>query len=359
MFNKRKSLLLGILAAATATGLALGVNGVVDAYVGEPVEVSAAGVPDNLSLVTDLKQTQPGDKFILGAFYNNNFYGFSDGTEKWGKASISDSDWKEFEILDNGDNTFKATVSLDSSNYYLTIPTSNTWQLATSSTAANTTLKFGTSLSIDDSAQAITNVGTTSRHIRLNGTSGFRSYANTTGTIAGFYKISVDLPELDSLEISGEFKTEYAEGETLDLAGMVVTANFSEGEPVVLSNSDYSVNLDGAPLKTTDTEFVVSYTYNQKEVTVSYPITVAPRTLQSIAVTKNPTKTSYVVGQTLDTTGIVVAGSYDSGDPADLTAECTFSPTTLDAVGEQIITVTHTPSGKTASFNVTVVERKV
>ncbi len=42
MFNKRKSLLLGILAAATATGLALGVNGVVDAYVGEPVEVSAA-----------------------------------------------------------------------------------------------------------------------------------------------------------------------------------------------------------------------------------------------------------------------------------------------------------------------------
>ena len=41
MFNKRKSLLLGILAAATATGLALGVNGVVDAYVGEPVEVNA------------------------------------------------------------------------------------------------------------------------------------------------------------------------------------------------------------------------------------------------------------------------------------------------------------------------------
>ena len=41
MFNKRKSLLLGILAAATASGLALGVNGVVDAYVGEPVEVSA------------------------------------------------------------------------------------------------------------------------------------------------------------------------------------------------------------------------------------------------------------------------------------------------------------------------------
>ena len=46
MFTKRKSLLLGFLAAATATGLALGVNGVVDAYVGEPVEVSAAGAND-------------------------------------------------------------------------------------------------------------------------------------------------------------------------------------------------------------------------------------------------------------------------------------------------------------------------
>ena len=47
MFNKRKSLLLGILAAATATGLALGVNGVVDAYVGEPVEVNAVSEDTN------------------------------------------------------------------------------------------------------------------------------------------------------------------------------------------------------------------------------------------------------------------------------------------------------------------------
>ena len=42
MFTKRKSLLLGFLAAATATGFALGVNGVADAYVGEPVGVNAA-----------------------------------------------------------------------------------------------------------------------------------------------------------------------------------------------------------------------------------------------------------------------------------------------------------------------------
>ncbi|HIU45504.1 MAG TPA: hypothetical protein IAC52_04325, partial [Candidatus Enteromonas pullicola] len=145
MFTKRKSLLLGFLAAATATGLALGVNGVVDAYVGEPVEVSAAGVPDNLSVVTDLKQTQSGDKFILGALNGVNFYGFSSGTESWGKASTSDADWKEFEILNNGDNTFKATVSLDSTTYYLSVPTSNGWKLTTSSTDANTTLKFGTS----------------------------------------------------------------------------------------------------------------------------------------------------------------------------------------------------------------------
>ena len=47
MFNKRKSLLLGILAAATASGLALGVNGVVDAYVGEPVEVNAVSEDTN------------------------------------------------------------------------------------------------------------------------------------------------------------------------------------------------------------------------------------------------------------------------------------------------------------------------
>ena len=342
MFNKRKSLLLGILAAATATGLALGVNGVVDAYVGEPVEVNAVSEDtDSITFTFTDKASIQSEGWVS----NPSSLSWLKDTNNRG-ISLSKSDGaleytlnKEF-----GVSSVSVTASANAAGYTLYLKNGDTTYGSYSVTKDNN--KVYTFDNCDYRPGDM---------VSLSWTKGSKSIMFKEISFAKVY----ETPDVESLTISGDFKTEYSEGETLDLAGMVVTANFSEGEPVVLSSSDYSVNLDGVPLKTTDTEFVVSYTYNQKEVTVSYPITVAPRTLLSIAVTKNPTKTSYVAGQTLDTTGIVVTGTYDSGDPADLTSECTFSPTTLDVAGEQEITVTHTPSGKTASFNVTVAERKV
>jgi len=74
----------------------------------------------------------------------------------------------------------------------------------------------------------------------------------------------------------------------------------------------------------------------------------------SIEVTTNPTKTVYYQNDTLDTTGIVVTGTYSDASTGDVTSECTFSPTTLSTVGTQTITVTHTDSEKTCTFDVTV-----
>ncbi len=73
--------------------------------------------------------------------------------------------------------------------------------------------------------------------------------------------------------------------------------------------------------------------------------------VDSIEVTTMPTKTSYNVGDTLDTTGIVVTATADlmTGDVAEL---CEYSPTVLNTVGTQEITVSY--SGRTTSFNVTV-----
>lgn len=344
MFTKRKSLLLGFLAAATATGLALGVNDVVDAYVGEPVEVNAVS-EDSDSITFNFTNKAS----IQSEGWASNPSNLSWNADNNGRGiSLSKSDGaleytlnKEF-----GVSSVSVTASANDPGYVLQIKNGSTvYGQADIEKDNNVVYTFDNcNYQPGDTVTLSWTKGSKSRSIMFKEISFTKVY---------------ETPDVESLTISGDFKTEYAEGETLDLTGMVVTANFSEGEPAVLSSSDYSVNLDGVPLKTTDTEFVVSYTYNQKEVTVSYPITVAPRTLQSIAVTKNPTKTSYVIGQTLDTTGIVVTGTYDSGDPADLTSECTFSPTTLDVAGEQAITVTHTPSGKTASFNVTVAERKV
>ena len=189
----------------------------------------------------------------------------------------------------------------------------------------------------------------------------FRFFASSQQPIQLYKYVSgTTLPDFDRLELSGTFATDYFEGDSLNLDGMVVTAFYSDGSSKVLGTEEYTVSPSiGTPLKATDTSFTITYTYRDEQYTFSQTITVEPRVLESIAVTKKPTKVNYVVGQSLDTTGIVVTGTYEGGATADLTSDCTFSPTAFETAGEQVITVTHTPSGKTTSFNVTVVERKV
>ena len=73
--------------------------------------------------------------------------------------------------------------------------------------------------------------------------------------------------------------------------------------------------------------------------------------IDSLTVTNMPTTTSYMQGDTLDTTGLVVtavAGSLSG----NVTSDCTITPTTLNTAGTQAITVTY--EGATTTFNVTV-----
>ena len=88
-------------------------------------------------------------------------------------------------------------------------------------------------------------------------------------------------------------------------------------------------------------------------VTVDQAITVNAVDVTSIEVATMPTKTTYHQGDTLDTTGLVVNGHH-AGGTVDVTSGCTFSPTVLNTIGTQTITVTHTDSGETTSFDVTV-----
>jgi len=75
-------------------------------------------------------------------------------------------------------------------------------------------------------------------------------------------------------------------------------------------------------------------------------------TLSSIAVTAEPTKTDYVIGdEALDTTGMVVTAIYSDGTKKAVTG---YKVSDLDSAteGEKEITVTY--EGKTAKFTVTV-----
>lgn len=86
---------------------------------------------------------------------------------------------------------------------------------------------------------------------------------------------------------------------------------------------------------------------------------VTPKVIKKIVITTKPTKLEYVVDDKLDLTGLVVSAVYADGDTVALESGYTTSPaddSTLDTAGTVKVTVTHTESSKTASFNVTVTE---
>lgn len=77
------------------------------------------------------------------------------------------------------------------------------------------------------------------------------------------------------------------------------------------------------------------------------------RTLTSIAVTTQPTKTSYVPGESFDRTGMVVKANYSDGTSEEINTY-TVSEIDKDIIGEQTLTVSYL--GKTDTITIYVVE---
>lgn len=117
--------------------------------------------------------------------------------------------------------------------------------------------------------------------------------------------IPTPTPQMVSITVTPPTKTSYVEGEALDLAGMVVTGNLSNGETIVITE-DYSASpANGATLTTENNKVVVTYF----ELTDEFAITVeaAPViTPTKIEVTTKPTKLAYTDGEALDLSGMVV-----------------------------------------------------
>jgi predicted CoA-binding protein len=162
-------------------------------------------------------------------------------------------------------------------------------------------------------------------------------------------------------------KTTYTVGDTLDTAGMVVTATYSDGSTAAVTDWKTS-GFDSSRAAASQT-VTVSYTEGDVTKTATFPVTInaasgstpgggnggQTKTLESIAITTPPSKTAYTVGDTLDTAGMVVTATYSDGS----TAEVTGVPSGFDssaAAASQTVTVSYTEGGvtKTATFTVTI-----
>ena len=140
-------------------------------------------------------------------------------------------------------------------------------------------------------------------------------------------------------------KTVYKVGETLDTTGLslIYTDAYNMSSTVMEGFTCTPTVLDTIGTQT------VTVTYSG--VTTTFDVTVQPYD-QTLSATTLPDKTVYKVGETLDTTGLVLSYSDIYGVTSTVTAGFTCAPTTLDTIGTQTVTVTY--NGVTTTFDVTV-----
>lgn len=143
-------------------------------------------------------------------------------------------------------------------------------------------------------------------------------------------------------------KTIYNVGDTLNTANLVIRATYSDG-----STKDLTSGFTCSPTKlsTAGTQ-TITVSYGGKTTTFKVTVNNPVATLTGVSVKTLPSKTTYNVGEYLNTTGLVLKASYSDGSTKDITSGYTCSPSKLSTAGKQTITVTY--NGKTATFSVTV-----
>ena len=141
-------------------------------------------------------------------------------------------------------------------------------------------------------------------------------------------------------------KTSYFVGDTLNTSGLTLTATYNNGAKKTITSG---FTCTPTKLSTAGTQ-KITVQYGGKST--SFNVTVTAVQLTSISVATKPTKTSYFVGDTLNTSGLTLTASYNNGSIKTVSSGFTCTPTKLSTAGTQKITVQY--GGKSTSFNVSV-----
>ena len=180
-------------------------------------------------------------------------------------------------------------------------------------------------------------------------TAGIQTITVQYGGKTTSFNVTVTAVQLTGISIATPpNKTTYFMGDILDLTGLTLTASYNDGSKKTIT-SGFSCN--PTELSTAGTQ-KIGVLYGNK--VAYFEVTVKAPELTGIYVAYEPVKTWYFVGDTLDTTRLILTATYNNGTQKTLTSGFTCTPTKLTTVGTQKITVSY--GGKTTSFNVTVIE---
>lgn len=169
------------------------------------------------------------------------------------------------------------------------------------------------------------------------------------GKVATF-EVNVRTRTLSNISITSKpFKLEYHVGDIFEPDGLIVTAHYDNGTSETITDYDIGGFSSTAGTKT----IMVSYMGK----TATFAVTVKDKSLVSISVYSNPTKTNYIEGKdNLDLTGGKIKLSYADGsyEIIDMADEMVSGFDNLHS-GTSRILVSY--FGKTTTFNVTIEQK--
>lgn len=166
--------------------------------------------------------------------------------------------------------------------------------------------------------------------------------ASYYGQMAGF---TVTVHKATGIGITPPEKLDYAFGEKLDTAGLMVTVICEDGYSLAVT--EYAVS-GYSPTTVGQQTITVSY----RTFTASFRVTVES-TITGIEITALPDKVSYKQGEEFDSTGLVVSAVMQDGSKVAVT-DYTLSGFDGSVLGQQTIMAEY--QEKTAVFTVTVVQ---
>ena len=165
---------------------------------------------------------------------------------------------------------------------------------------------------------------------------------------------------LTGIQVSGNYRTEYYEGQFFDNKNLVVEACYNNGDVKVVT--DYKLSCDGFDgedkLKPGKYNVVVEY----EGFTAEIPVQVTAIALDDLVVKTDSTfQKTYYVGDEFNAKGMTVTAKYTYGPDKEIDlSDCELNVTGTDGdkkfteAGTQTITVTYTEDGISKSDTVTV-----
>lgn len=165
------------------------------------------------------------------------------------------------------------------------------------------------------------------------------------------YESAVQSKTLSSIAVTSQPTNKtYYHGDSLNTAGLVVTATYSDSSTAnVTSSCTFSPN----PLTTGTTSVTVSYEEEGITRTTSITgLTVTTNDLVSISIKTPATQTTFTLGSTFSYSGLVITATYADSSTVDLSSGFDVGEIDTGELGTQTVNIWY--GGKVASYNALV-----